>query len=49
MACCGKSKPGVKYEVTFSDDTKEKYDTVSEAQQAGTSTGEPYTFRAVPA
>lgn len=46
---CGCSKTaGVRYEVTFSDGTKQQYDTVSQAQQAGGSTGKPYTFKAVP-
>lgn len=49
MGCnCGK-KAGVKYEVTFADGSKQTYDSVSAAQQAGTSTGQSYTFKAVPA
>lgn len=49
MGCnCG-TKAGVKYEVTFADGTKQTYASVSEAQQAGSSTGQPYTFKAVAA
>ena len=50
MACnCGGKKSGVKYEVSFSDGTKQKYDTLTQAQAAGTATGQPYTFKAVSA
>ena len=45
---CGKNT-AVKYEVTFADGTKQKYDSVSAAQQAGKSTNQTYTFKAVPA
>ena len=49
MGCnCGK-KAGVKYEVTFADNTRQTYASVAEAQQAGNSTGQPFTFKAVPA
>lgn len=49
MGCnCGK-RAGVKYAVTLQDGTTlpTKYATVGEAQQAGNSTGQPYTFKAV--
>lgn len=48
MGCNCTSKAGVRYEVTFADGHKQTYDTVSEAQQAGSSTKQPYTFKAVP-
>lgn len=47
MACnCGK-RSGIKYEVTFEDGRKQTYGSVTEAQQAGQSSGKPFTFRAV--
>lgn len=43
---CGK-RSGIKYEVTFHDGRKQTYNSVTEAQQAGQSTNQPFTFRAV--
>lgn len=50
MGCnCNGKKSGVRYEVAFSDGSRQKYDTLSEAQAAGQATHAPYTFKAVPA
>lgn len=46
---CGGKRQGIQYEVTFADGAKQKYASIEEAQQAGSSTGKPYTFKAVPA
>lgn len=48
-SCCGKAKPGVKYEVTFSTGDKQTYDSIGAAQAAGKASGAPYTFKAVAA
>ena len=49
MGCnCGK-KAGVKYEVTFSDGSKQTYDSVGAAQAALTQSGGGGTFKAVAA
>lgn len=50
MGCnCGGKKAGVKYEVTFADNSKQRYGSITEAQNAGQATGQPFTFKAVPA
>lgn len=50
MGCnCGGKKSGVKYEVSFSDGSKQKYGSIAEAQTAGQATGQPFTFKAVAA
>ena len=50
MGCnCGGKKSGVKYEVTFSDGSKQKYGSLSEAQAAGSASGQTFTFKAVAA
>ena len=50
MACnCGGKKSGVKYEVSFSDGTKQKYDTLTQAQAAAAATGQPPFIKAVSA
>lgn len=49
MGCSGcRAKAAVQYEVKFHDGTTQRYDTIGEAQQAGASSGQPYTFKAVP-
>lgn len=47
MACNCNKRSGIKYEVTFANGSKQTYNSVSEAQQAGNSSGGPYTFKAV--
>jgi hypothetical protein len=48
---CGGKRAGVKYEVTLADGQKlpTKYASVSEAQTAGSQSGQTYTFKAVAA
>jgi hypothetical protein len=50
MCNCGKSKAGVAYQVTLADGKvlPTKYASVGEAQSAGSSSGQTYTFKAVP-
>lgn len=48
MACNCNKRAGVRYEVTFSDGSKQTYDSIPEAQAAGKASGSPYTFKAVP-
>lgn len=50
MGCnCGGKKAGVKYETKFSDGSTQKFGSATEAQAAGKATGQPFTFKAVPA
>lgn len=48
MACNCSKRAGIRYEVTFSDGSKQRYDSIAEAQAAGKATKSPYTFKAVP-
>lgn len=45
---CGGKTSSVAYEVTFHDNSRQTYGSVAEARQAGTQSGHPYTFKAVP-
>ena len=49
VGCNCSKKAGVKYQVTLKDGTTlpTKYGSVSEAQAAGSSSGQTYTFKAV--